>query len=84
MASVHVLIKFWKSSIIWLSSNDNFNKIGKVKTQSKKPPKGVNYFKILYIFLKNHKENIIIWIVNIIFEIGPIICKVSMFKIWCN
>ncbi len=43
----------------------------------------VKYIYIFYIF-ESHHGNAIIWIVNFVFEIGYITCKVSTTKNWCK
>jgi hypothetical protein len=54
-----------------------------VKTQSKEPLKWVDIpYNCIFICLKDHKGNIIVWIVIISFEIFFINYKVYMLKTW--
>jgi len=53
----------------------------KVKTQSQGPPKWVDTLSNnIFVCLKNHKGNIIVWIVIIVFEIFSINCKIFILK----
>jgi hypothetical protein len=54
-----------------------------VKSESKEPPKWVDIpWNCIFVRLKNHKGNIIIWIVIISFGIFSTNYKVYMFKVW--
>jgi hypothetical protein len=53
----------------------------KVKTHSQEPPKWMDTFSNnIFVSLKNHKGNIIVWIVIIVFEIFSINCKIFILK----
>jgi hypothetical protein len=54
-----------------------------VKTQSKEPPKWVDIpYNCIFICLKDHKENITVWIAIILLKIFFINCEVYMLKTW--
>jgi hypothetical protein len=54
-----------------------------VETQSKEPLKWMNIpSNCIFVCLKNHKGNVIVWIVIKVLGIFSINCKVYMLKAW--
>ncbi len=81
-------IFFYSAILIWnfLENFNNILNISKHENVIKGATMGMDNVKknIILISLKNHHGNTIIWIVNFVFGIGCITCKVSTTKIWCK
>jgi hypothetical protein len=80
---------FFNSAILicnFLENSSNILNILKHENVIKGATMGMDNVKNIYIFisLKNHHGNTKIWIVNFVFGIGCITCKVSTTKIWCK
>jgi hypothetical protein len=61
-----------------MENSNNILNICKHENVIKEPQWG---WTMLYIYLKSHHGNTIIWIINFVFGIGYITCKVSTTKI---